>query len=68
MCTYVLSHIRLFVTLWTVAHQAALSMGFPWSGLPFPSPGGLWVPEIDPASPVSPVEPLGKPIALGYKT
>ena len=33
------------VTLWTVAHQAPLSMGFPrqesWSGLPFPSPGDL---------------------------
>ena len=33
------------VTLWTVAHQASLSMGFSrkedWSGLPFPSPGGL---------------------------
>ena len=34
-----LSRVRLFVTLWTVAHQAPLSMGFPrqeyWSGLPF---------------------------------
>ena len=34
-----------FVTPWTVAHQAPLSMGFPrqeyWSVLPFPSPGGL---------------------------
>ena len=32
-------------TLWTVAHQAPLSMGFSreeyWSGLPFPSPGDL---------------------------
>ena len=39
---YSLSHIQLFVTPWTVAHQAALSMGFPrqelWSGLPCPSP------------------------------
>ena len=37
------SHVPLFVTLWTVAGQAPLSMGFPrqeyWSGLPFPSPG-----------------------------
>ena len=37
-----LSHIRLFVTLWTVAHQAPPSTGFSrqeyWSGLPFPSP------------------------------
>ena len=37
-----LSRVRLFVTLWTVASQAPLSMGFSrqeyWSGLPFPSP------------------------------
>ena len=37
-----LSHVQLFVTLWTVAYQAPLSMGFSrqeyWSGLPFPSP------------------------------
>ena len=36
------SHVQLFVTLWTVAHQLPLSMGFSrqgyWSGLPFPSP------------------------------
>ena len=36
---------RILVTLWTVAYQAPLSMGFPrqehWSGLPFPSPGDL---------------------------
>ena len=40
MC--VLSHIQLFVTQWTVACQAPLSMGFSrqeyWSGLPFPTP------------------------------
>ena len=38
-----LSCILLFVTLWTVAHQAPLSLGFfsqeYWSGLPFPPPG-----------------------------
>ena len=38
----VLSHVRLFATLWTIGHQAALSMGFPRqeyrSGLPFPPP------------------------------
>ena len=37
------SHVRLFVTLWTIAHQAPLSMGFSrqeyWSGLPCPPPG-----------------------------
>ena len=40
-----LSHVRLFATPWTVAHQAPPSMGFSrqeyWSGLPFPSPGDL---------------------------
>ena len=43
------------VTLWTVAHQAPLSKGFPrqeyWSELPFPSPGNLSGPEIEPESP-----------------
>ena len=40
-----LSCVQLFVTPWTVTHQAPLSMGFSrqeyWSGLPFPSPGDL---------------------------
>ena len=39
-----LSRVRFFVTPWTVAHQALLSMEFSrqeyWSGLPFPSPEG----------------------------
>ena len=43
------------VTPWTVAFQAPLSMGFSrqeyWSGLPFPSPGDLPDPGIEPASP-----------------
>ena len=59
-------------TPWTVACQTPLSMGFSrqehWSGLPFPSPGDLPDPEIEPASPVSPAlagrlftsEPPGK--------
>ena len=50
-----LSRVRLFVTPWTVAYQAALSMGFSrqeyWSGLPFPSPGDLPSPRIEPRSP-----------------
>ena len=50
-----LSHVRLFVTPWTVAQQAPLSMGFSrqeyWSGLPFPSPGDLPDPDIEPSSP-----------------
>ena len=52
-----LSCVQLFVTLWAVAHQALLSVGFfrqeYWSGLPFPSPGDLPDPGIEPASPVS---------------
>ena len=43
------------MTLWTLAHQALLSMGFPkleyWSGLPFPLPEDLPDPRIKPASP-----------------
>ena len=45
-----LSLVWLFVTAWTIAHQAPLSMGFPrqeyWSGLPFPTPGTLPDPGI----------------------
>ena len=52
------SCLQLFVTLWTVAHQAPLSMGLSreqhWSGLPCPPPGHLPNPGIEPASPVSP--------------
>ena len=48
----------LFDTLWTVAHQAPLSMKFSrqeyWSGLPFPPPGDLPDPGIEPASLISP--------------
>ena len=44
--------------LWTVAHQAPLSMGFPrqeyWSRFPFLSPGDLPHPGIEPASPITP--------------
>ena len=46
------------MTLWTVAHQAPLSVGFPrqeyWNVLPFPSSGDLPNPGTEPASPVSP--------------
>ena len=64
-----LSHARLFVTPWTVAYQALLSMGFSrqeyWSGLPFPSPGDLPNPGIEPRSPTLqagclPAEPQGQ--------
>ena len=50
-----LSRVRLFATPWTVAYQAPPSMGFSrqecWSGLPFPSPGDLPDPGIEPGSP-----------------
>ena len=49
------SHVWLCATLWTVACQVPLSMGFPrqgyWSGLPCPPPGDLPNPEIKPRSP-----------------
>ena len=58
-------------TLWTIVHQASLSMGFSrqeyWSGLPSPSPVDLPNPGIKPRSSVSqtdplPTEPPGKPL------
>ena len=73
VCVCVLSCVQLFATPWTVACQAPLPMGFSrqeyWSGLPFPAPGDLPDPGIEPTSPVSPVlivgffttEPPGKP-------
>ena len=66
-----LSRVQLFATLQSIAHQAPLSMGFPrqeyWSGLPFPSPGALPNPGIEPRSPAVRAyaltsEPPGKPI------
>ena len=52
VCPRSLSRDWLFETQWTVAHQAPLSMGFPrqeyWSGLPFPAPGGLPNPGLNP--------------------
>ena len=52
---YVFSPVRLFATPWTVAHQAPLTMEFSrqeyWSGLPFPSPGHLPKPGVEPTSP-----------------
>ena len=67
-----LSRVRLFATLWTVAYQAPPSVGFSrqeyWSGLPFPSPGDLPNPGIEPRSPALPTdalpsEPPGNPPA-----
>ena len=46
------SHVQLFVTMWTIANQAPLSVGFSrqeyWSRLPCPPPGDLPNPEIQP--------------------
>ena len=64
-----LSRVRLFATLWTVAYQAPLSMGFSrqeyWSELPCPPPWDLPNPGIEPGSPALqadalPSEPPGK--------
>ena len=76
VCVCVCTHSRmvwLFVTPWTAAHQAPLSMEFSrqeyWSGLPFPIPRDVPNPGIEPVSPVSPAlegrfsttKPPGKP-------
>ena len=64
------SCVRPFANPWTVDHEAPLSMGFSrqetWSGLPFPSPGDLPDPGIEPKSPALQAdaltsEPPGKP-------
>ena len=65
-----LSRVQLFETPWTVACQASLSTGFSrleyWSGVPFPSPGGLPDPGTESRSPALqadslPAEPPRKP-------
>ena len=73
MHVFVLSPVQLFVTPWTAAHQALVSMEFSkqeyWSGLPFPPPGDLPNPGIEPVSLASAAlagrffttEPPGKP-------
>ena len=77
MCAGMLSHfshVQPFVTPWTVAQQAPLSMGFSrqeyWNGLPCPPAETLPNPGIKPASPTSPAlasrfweKPPGKPQA-----
>ena len=75
LCTLKASHLvkSNSVTPWTVAHQAPLSMEFSrqeyWSGLPFPSPGDISDPGIEPKSPTLwldflSTEPPGKPFVL----
>ena len=62
------SGVPLFVTLWTIAHQVLLSMGFSWqenwSGLPYSPPGDLPDPVTKPRPPAPqagslPSEPPG---------
>ena len=72
----VLSHVQLFATIWTVIHQAPLSMEFSrqdyWCRLPFPPPEELPDPRIKPVSLTSSVlagrffatEPPGKPMLM----
>ena len=66
-----LSHVRLFVTPWTLAYQAPPSMGFSrqeyWSGLPFPSPGDLPDPGIVLTSLVPPILAGGFLCDLGVR-
>ena len=68
-------HVRLFVTLWAIAHQAPLSMGFSrqeyWTGLSCPPQGDLSNSGIEPRSPLLqvdslPTEPPGKPHLTHY--
>ena len=70
VCAESLSRVRFFVTPWTVAHQATLSMGFSrqehWSGLPCLLQGIFLTQELDPGLPALqvgslPTEPPGKP-------
>ena len=73
-CAYYFSHVQLFESSWTVAHQAPLSMAFSrqtyWSGLPCSPPRDVPNPGIEPRSPALQVdslssEPPGKPQRIG---
>ena len=61
-CVKLLSRVWLFAIPWTVAYKAPLSMEFSrqeyWSGVPFPSPGDLPDPGIEPGSPALQAEAL----------
>ena len=68
------SYVQLFVTPWTVAYQAPPSMGFSrqeywsWSELPFPSPGDLPDPGIEPGSPVLSEPPWSNQAVVSTKS
>ena len=80
MHAQLLSHVQLFSTLWTTAHQAPLSMRFSrqeyWSGLPFAPSGNLSNPGTESTSLASPalaarsftLSYLGSPNSEGYRT
>ena len=65
-----LSRVRLLATPWTVAYQAPPSMGFSrqdcWSGLPFPSPGDLPDPGIEPGSPTLQADTLPSELNVSF--
>ena len=67
VCTHVCAQVC--PALWTVAHQAPLSMEFSkqeyWSGVPFPSRGDLPHPRIKPLSPASPAL-IGDPLQQSH--
>ena len=82
VCLSVFSHfsrVQLFAAPWTAAYQALLSMEFfkleYWNGLPFPPPGDLPDPGIEPTCPMPPAlagrfsttEPLGKQLGSPIK-
>ena len=77
VCAKSLQSCLTLWTLWTIVHQTFLSMGFSrqeyWSGLPFPSPGDLSDPGIEPGAPALqagslPTELLGKPKIVNIHT
>ena len=74
-CAELFSHVWLFVTPWTAARHASLSMGLSrqeyWSGLPHPPAGNLPNPGIEARSPTLKADslsskPPGKPFFWGF--
>ena len=67
-----LSRVHQFATPWTAACQASLSMGFSrqeyWSGFPFPPPGDLPNPGIEPGSPALQADSLQSEPSLEKST